>query len=99
MLRAYYSDGLFWYGVTDPDVYGEGEVRFDHEPTEEELIAAFPNYLAARAQMINQQNRELRAAAYREESDPLFFKAQRGEATMEEWLAKVEEIKNRWSDQ
>jgi len=36
-----------------------------------------------------------RAEAYRTESDPLFFKAQRGEATMEEWLAKVEEIKNR----
>ena len=36
-----------------------------------------------------------RAEAYRTESDPLFFKAQRGEATMEEWLAKVDEIKNR----
>jgi hypothetical protein len=37
-----------------------------------------------------------RAAAYRDESDPLFFKAQRGEATMQEWLAKVEEIKARY---
>lgn len=36
-----------------------------------------------------------RAEAYRIESDPLFFKAQRGEATMDEWLAKVEEIKAR----
>jgi len=38
----------------------------------------------------------LRAAAYRDEADPLYFKAQRGEATMEEWLAKVEEIKARY---
>ena len=38
----------------------------------------------------------LRAAAYREESDPLFFKAQRGEATIDQWLAKVQEIKNRY---
>ncbi|MGL4272091.1 MAG: hypothetical protein ACRCTO_07330 [Pseudomonas paracarnis] len=38
----------------------------------------------------------LRAAAYRDEADPLFFKAQRGEATMNEWLAKIEEIKTRW---
>lgn len=38
----------------------------------------------------------LRGAAYREESDPLFFKAQRGEATMDQWLAKVQEIKNRY---
>lgn len=39
-----------------------------------------------------------RALAYQTESDPLFFKAQRGEATMEEWLAKVEEIKARYPD-
>lgn len=38
----------------------------------------------------------MRAAAYRDESDPLFFKAQRGEATMDAWLAKVAEIKARW---
>lgn len=37
-----------------------------------------------------------RATAYKNESDPLFFKAQRGEATMDEWLAKVEEIKARY---
>lgn len=39
---------------------------------------------------------ELRAEAYRNESDPLFFKAQRGEATHEEWLDKVNEIKTRY---
>lgn len=38
----------------------------------------------------------LRAQAYRNESDPLFFKAQRGEATHEEWLDKVAEIKARY---
>jgi hypothetical protein len=37
-----------------------------------------------------------RAEAYRNESDPLFFKAQRGEATMGEWLALVAEIKMRY---
>ncbi len=37
-----------------------------------------------------------RQAAYREEADPLFFMAQRGEATMEEWQAKVAEIKARF---
>lgn len=41
-------------------------------------------------------NRQARALAYREESDPLFFKAERGEATREEWLAKVEEIRLRY---
>lgn len=38
-------------------------------------------------------NEEKRILAYREESDPLFFKVQRGEATIEEWKAKVAEIK------
>ena len=37
-----------------------------------------------------------RAAAYAKEADPLFFKAQRGEATMDEWQAKVAEIKVRF---
>ena len=37
-----------------------------------------------------------RAAAYAAEADPLFFKAQRGEATMDEWQAKVDEIRNRY---
>ena len=43
-----------------------------------------------------EQQQALRAAAYRAEADPLFFKAQRGEATAEEWLAKVAEIKARF---
>lgn len=38
-----------------------------------------------------------RAYAYRTESDPLFFKAQRGEATQQEWLDKVAEIKARYA--
>jgi hypothetical protein len=37
-----------------------------------------------------------RASAYRSEADPLFFKAQRGEATTDEWTAKVAEIKARF---
>jgi len=37
----------------------------------------------------------LRRKAYQQEADPLFFKAQRGEATMEEYLTKVREIKER----
>jgi uncharacterized protein YciI len=37
-----------------------------------------------------------RKAAYIAEADPLFFKAQRGEATVEEWQAKIAEIKARF---
>ena len=42
--------------------------------------------------------KEMRSAAYKAEADPLFFKAQRGEATNDEWLAKVAEIKVRFPD-
>ena len=38
-----------------------------------------------------------RAEAYRTEADPLFFKTQRGEATLEEWSAKVDEIRARYA--
>lgn len=38
----------------------------------------------------------MRQTAYEREADPLFFKIQRGEATQEEWLAKIAEIKARY---
>ena len=40
--------------------------------------------------------KKLRNQAYILEADPLFFKSQRGEATVEEWQAKIEEIKSRF---
>lgn len=38
----------------------------------------------------------MRKAAYAAESDPIFFMWHRGEATQQEWLDKVAEIKARW---
>jgi len=43
-----------------------------------------------------EQQRFARAEAYRAEADPLFFMSQRGEATLDEWQAKVAEIKARF---
>jgi hypothetical protein len=61
------------------------------------------NVIALTAEEIAQQQAEhaaqveaQRAEAYRTESDPLFFKSQRGEATHQEWLDKVAEIKARY---
>lgn len=48
-----------------------------------------------KATVIN-QIRARRAAAYTEEADPLFFKAQRGEAELSEWEVKVQEIRERF---
>ena len=55
------------------------------------------NYLANQTFIFNKKQKELRAEAYKNESDPLFFKAQREEITMQEWLDKVNEIKAKYS--
>jgi len=47
-------------------------------------------------ELAQQEARAARAAAYSAEADPLFFKAQRGEAIVAEWEAKVEEIRQRY---
>jgi hypothetical protein len=48
----------------------------------------------AEAQRMSAQ--QARAAAYASEADPLFFKAQRGEATIEEWQSTVADIRARF---
>ena len=51
---------------------------------------------AVEAKAAEMQAQAARSAAYTTEADPLFFKAQRGEATIEEWQAKVAEIRSRY---
>lgn len=63
------------------------------KPTQEELDAL---WISTQETVANQQADTNRHNAYIAESDPLFFKAQRGECTMEEWQAKVAEIKTRY---
>lgn len=54
--------------------------------------------VAINKQMFNEQAHLNRSDAYRNESDPLFFKWQRGESTEQVWLDKVAEIKTRYPD-
>jgi len=44
----------------------------------------------------NQEQSENRRKAYEKEADPIFFLIQRGEATQEQWQAKITEIKERY---
>ena len=67
-----------------------GEVTTREQTAEE---AALRQAVVTPTQEEQESNR---AAAYKEEADPLFFKAQRGEATTDEWTAKVAEIKARY---
>ena len=63
------------------------------QPSDAEIEAEVARLTALEPARIATENRR---AAYITEADPLFFKAQRGEATMEEWQAKVAEIKARF---
>ena len=51
---------------------------------------------AVEAEAQRMEAQQSRAAAYTAEADPLFFKSQRGEGTIEEWEAKVSEIRTRY---
>jgi hypothetical protein len=57
------------------------------------LINIDQSKLAAKKSAEAEANRK---AAYIAEADPLFFKAQRGEATLQEWQDKIAEIKARF---
>ena len=52
--------------------------------------------LVKATQKRNEQVEMSRRDAYIKEADHLFFKAQRGEATVQEWQDKVAEIKARY---
>lgn len=58
--------------------------------------AAVDGYLAAQRDKFNAAQKDKRSEAYTKEADPLNFMAQRGEATMAEWEAKIAEIKARY---
>jgi len=68
-----------------------GEDAFDADGNSVEYDRA-----AVEAEAQRMEARQARAAAYASESDPLFFKAQRGEATIEEWQSTVADIRARF---
>lgn len=61
------------------------------EMSEEERLSLEPT-LEQKIEEVEQQRR----IAYQEESDPIFFMWQRGEATEKDWLEKILEIKARY---
>jgi hypothetical protein len=80
------ANDLFW--INCADTVNANEYWYD--PADQQIKL---NSLMEDANLIASKNRQI---AYIAEADALFFKAQRGEATMEEWKAKVAEIKARF---
>jgi len=66
------------------------ELRAGEKPSDPDLD---PERIKA---LFNVGQKQQRAQAYRDVADPVFFKAQRGEATLEEWQNLVEEIKTQY---
>ena len=73
-------ENLVWHGDSE-------------KPSKEHLESIGINIVMDNA---NRNIEMLRQDAYRNESDPLFFKWQRGEAEKEEWINKVESIKSKY---
>ena len=80
--------------VTINDSLGAFDANGNKIELDQALVdAAAIEVAAEQARALAERNR---AKAYATEADPLFFKAQRGEATMDEWNAKVAEIRARY---
>ena len=77
-------------GTEHVQVDGSDEILTIADLGIESLLISSEQWLKDRQAEVNRRH------AYTVEADPLFFKAQRGEATMEEWQAKVQEIKTRF---
>lgn len=63
------------------------------QPTMEEIESEMRRLIANEPLKIARESREV---AYKKESDPLYFKVQRGEVEEQEWLNKVSEIRDRY---
>jgi len=100
----FHPDRGYWQTITEPSVkllakWPDGTIEVPLKPGQDfswdgnEWVATPPK---PPEPLTTEQITALRRQAYISEADPLFFKAQRGEATHEEWLAKVSEIKERY---
>jgi cell division protein FtsN len=67
--------------------------------TQEEIAAREAEEAAweeGRTEREAEQARQQRRKAYQLEADPIYFKWQRSDATVEQWTAKINEIRNRY---
>jgi len=99
-----FKDGNFYLGLST-----DSHTLIEEIETIEHYVPNTYSYIGGKIEIANQENysgylnsynqsqRLKRAEAYKNESDALFFKAQREEITMQEWLDKVNAIKTKYS--
>lgn len=71
----------------------DDEIQASVVPPDPEQVALDNEAATALASSLREQERRI---AYTIEADPLFFQWQRGEATEQDWLDKVAEIRARY---
>ncbi len=81
--------------ITEPREDGLYVLRWQDRDGEI-LIASDADIAAAIDEVAIKAIRRLRAAAMRDEADPLYFKAQAGEGSEADWIAKRAEIRARY---
>ena len=82
--------GAFWSCVNND--YEQLDWGSDTpKPTKKALEALWPT---VQYEVAMEQVEQVRARAYRETSDPIFFEYQRGDKTEAEWLAAVQAVKD-----
>ena len=91
ILSKKYPDSL--WRMNGDDYEGLEWLSDDEKPTKEELESQWDE-LKKQAELQRVENN--RRNAYRNEADPLFLKWQRNQATEQEWLDKIAEIKERF---
>lgn len=87
--------GADWTLVGDEYEGLEWLDKIQPKPTIQEIEAA---RAAVEQADLKKARDDARRAAFQSEADPLFFKGQRGEATEQEWLDKVAEIRATFPD-
>lgn len=102
MEKGFYHPSMgYWQTTGTPSEetlgkYPSGTVEVPLKPGPNHVFVSGQWVAQAAPAMPKEQVDALRRQAYRKEADPLFFKARRGEATEQEWLDKIAEIKTRY---
>jgi hypothetical protein len=90
ILRRHYPNAEY---IMAGDTYDGITFLSDERPTQAQLDALWPQVLV---EISNELARRKRSDAFQVEADPLYFAWQRGEATEQDWLDKVAEIRERF---
>jgi hypothetical protein len=98
---VYIDDSITTYEVSEADAKKliDTEGNFYIYQFKNNQLVPSEYFEQERKDSFNLQQKKNRQLAYEKESDPIFMKYQRGEATKEEWEAKVASIAARYQYQ